>query len=183
MRGVLDAVGILEALWETGIETPLDNVKRIVVFIVNSVSAPPTDWERTEAPPGTLPTLIKAAGTPIDVNSFESVEQLKDIAEYWRTMRLIKNSPAMSENKDPAVARSLHVPDAEIYAVNISFASLKDKAEFGYLNSLPTSFVLPPEAVDRLRAAARTIINNDPEFLRLMKDLDSKVVTAPPNAP
>jgi hypothetical protein len=33
-----------------------------------------------------------------------------------------------------------------------------DKAERDYLNQQPTSFVLPAEAVDRLRAAAGTII-------------------------
>jgi NTE family protein len=182
MRGVLDALEILEALQETGIRTPLDNLKRIVVFVVNSLSEPPTDWERNEEPPGSVPTLIKAAGTPIDLNSFESVELLKDTAARWRTMRLIKNSAAMAGNKDPAVAKTLHVPDAEIYVVDVSFARLKDKAEFDYFNALPTSFVLPPEAVDRLRAVAGTIINNSPEFLRLLKDLDAKVVAAPPPA-
>jgi NTE family protein len=179
---VLDLLEILESLRGTGIKTPLDNLKRIVVFVVNSVSEPPTDWERDEAPPGTVATLTKAATTPIDLNSFETVEKLKDLSAYWRTMRLIKNSAAMAGNKDPAVAEALQVPEAEIYAIDISFARLKDKAEFDYLNALPTKFVLPPEAVDRLRAAAGTIISNSPEFLRLLKDLDAKVVAAPPPA-
>ena len=58
---------------------------------------------------------------------------------------------------DPAVAAAVRVPDAEIYAIGVSFSALKDTAEFDYLNQLPTSFVLPAEAVDRLRAAAGTI--------------------------
>ena len=41
---------------------------------------------------------------------------------------------------------------AEVYAIDVSFPALKDKAEFDYLNRQPTSFVLPAEAVDRLRA-------------------------------
>ena len=53
----------------------------------------------------------------------------------------------------------------------MSFPALKDKAEFDYLNQQPTSFVLPPEAVDRLRAAAGTIIMESPEFKRLLKDV------------
>ena len=61
----------------------------------------------------------------------------------------------------------------------MSFAALKDKAEFEYLNELPTSFVLPDEAVDRLRAAAATIIMASPEFQRLLKEVGAKVVTAP----
>jgi NTE family protein len=61
----------------------------------------------------------------------------------------------------------------------VSFAALTDKAEFDYLNQQPTTFVLPPEAVDRLRAAAGTAILASPEFQRLLKDLDAKVVTDP----
>jgi hypothetical protein len=45
-----------------------------------------------------------------------------------------------------------------------------------YLNNLPTSFVLPPEAVDRLRAAAGTIILSSPDFQRPLKDIGTKVV-------
>jgi NTE family protein len=39
-----------------------------------------------------------------------------------------------------------------------------DQTELEYLNQLPTTFVLPGEAVDRLRAAAGTIILSSPEF-------------------
>jgi NTE family protein len=151
-------------------------VRRIVVFVVNSKSAPPTTWDKSEDPPGTIATMLKAAGTPIDQNSFELVEQLKDIAARWRTMRRIRDSAAMASNTDPLVAEALLVPDAEIYAIDVSFAALADKAEFEYLNALPTSFFLPPEAVDRLRAAAGKIIMASPEFNRLLKDLDAHVV-------
>jgi NTE family protein len=59
---------------------------------------------------------------------------------------------------------------------------LKDKAELDYLNQQPTSFVLPAEAVDRLRAAAGTIIMASPEFQRLLKDVGARVVADPPRA-
>ncbi|MFO1419812.1 MAG: hypothetical protein U1F59_02410 [Candidatus Competibacteraceae bacterium] len=37
--------------------------------------------------------------------------------------------------------------------------------------------VLPPEAVDRLRAAAESIMADSPEFQRLLKDVGAKIVT------
>ncbi len=49
MRGVLDALAFLEALHSEGVPTPLDHVKRIIVFVVNSVSSPPTNWDESEA--------------------------------------------------------------------------------------------------------------------------------------
>ena len=61
----------------------------------------------------------------------------------------------------------------------MSFAALPDPTERDYLNQQPTSFVLPPEAVDRLRAAAGTIILASPEFQRLLKDVGAKVVADP----
>ena len=180
MRAVLDTLEILEALHERGIPTPLDSAKRIVVFIVNSLSSPPTNWDASENPPGTVDILLKSAGTPIDAFSYEAVELLKDTAAQWQSARLIRNSAAMAANKDPAVAAALRVPNAEIYAIDVSFPALKDKAELEYLNQQPTTFVLPAEAVDRLRAAAGTIIMASPEFQRLLKDVGAKVIVEPP---
>lgn len=182
MRGVLDSLEVLQALHEAGVATPLDSAKRIVVFIVNSLSLPPTRWDESETPPGTVEILLKAAGTPIDAYSYEATELLKDTAARWQTMRLLRASAAMAANKDPAVTAALRVPNPEIYAIDVSFAALKDKAELAYLNQQPTTFVLPAEAVDRLRAAAGTIIADSPEFKRLLKEVGLTVRVAPPAA-
>ena len=178
MRAVLDALEILEALHDAGRPSPLDGARRIIVISVNSLSSPPTTWDESEAPPGTLDILLKAAGTPIDAFSHETVERLRDTAARWQTIRRIRNSAAFAANKDPAVAAALRVPPAEIYAIDVSFPRLKDQAELDYLNQQPTSFVLPPEAVDRLRAAAGTIMRDSPEFQRLLKDVGAQVVPA-----
>ena len=179
MRGVLDGLEIMQALSLSGRPSRLDGVHRIVVFVVNSMSSPRTNWDESEEAPGSVPTMLKAAGTPIDATSFENVEQLKDMSAEWRKLKLIGKSAAMASNSDPAVAEALRVPDAEIYAIDVSFAALTDKAEFEYLNEQPTSFVLPAEAVDRLRAAAGKIILESPEFHRLLKDIGAEVVANP----
>jgi NTE family protein len=92
MRAVLDAMEILESLHDIGAPTPLDSTRRVVVFMVNSQSSPPTNWDEFEASPGTLDILLKAAGTPIDSFSYESIELLNDTAARWRTMRRIRDS-------------------------------------------------------------------------------------------
>ena len=116
----------------------------------------------------------------IDAFSYETIELLRDTAARWRTMRMIRDSAAFAANKDPAVAAALRVPAAELYAIDVSFAELQDKKELAYLNRLPTSFVLEPEAVDRLRAAGGTIIMESPEFKRLLNDLGVALVAQPP---
>lgn len=177
MRAVLDALEIVEALHEAGQASPLDGARRVIVFIVNSLSSPPTNWDLSESPPGMVDVLLKSAGTPIDAFSFEAVELLRDTAARWQTLRTVRDSAAMAANKDPAIAQALRIPDAEIFAIDVSFPALKDKAELEYLNRQPTSFVLSDEAVDRLRAAAGAIIMDSPEFQRLLKDLGARIVS------
>ena len=79
-----------------------------------------------------------------------------------------------------AVAVSACDVRTRVLGFDVSFPALQDKAELDYLNQQPTSFVLPAEAVDRLRAAAGTIILASPEFQRLLNDLGAKVVAEPP---
>src|SRR5437773_8907247 len=179
MRSVLDALEFLEALDDAGMPTPLDHVRRIIVLVVNSLSSPPTNWDESEQAPGTFDVLLKATGVPIDHYSYEAVELLKDISARWQTERRIRKLAECSANKDSPVCTAVRVPEAEIYAIDVSFAALPDQAERDYLNKQPTSFVLPAEAVDRLRAAAGTIILASPEFQRLLKDVGAKIVADP----
>ncbi len=176
MRGVLEALDMIQALAGTGAPTPLDGAKRIIVFIVNSLSTPKTNWDQSESPPSTLNVLLKAAGTPIDHYSFEAVEQLKDMSAQWDNLTLIRNSAAMRANKDPKVADAVRGPGAEIFVVDVSFPALKNQAERDYLNQQPTSFVLPDEAIDRLRSAAGQIISDSPDFQRLLQSVQADIV-------
>jgi NTE family protein len=180
MRGVLDALQLVEALHIVGQPTPLDQVKRIVVFVVNSLSSPPTTWDRSEQGPGMVDVLLKSSGVPIDRYSYEAVELLKDISARWENLRQLRELAGCSTGKASPLCAAIRVPEAKIYAVDVSFAALKDPAERDFLNRQPTSFVLPAEAVDRLRAAAGTIIAESPDFQRLLKEADVKIA---PDAP
>jgi len=179
MRGVLEVLELLQALHDSGAATPLDHVKRIVVIVVNSLSTPPTTWNEKEASPGTVDVLLKAAGTPIDHYSYEAVELLKDISARWETGRKVRELAGCAAGRNAPICAEVRVPDAEVYAIDVSFARLADAAEREYLNQQPTTFVLPPEAVDRLRAAAGTILQASPEFQRLLKDLGARIVDDP----
>jgi NTE family protein len=179
MRSVLDVMQLLEALHGAGLPTPLDHVRRIIVLVVNSLSSPPVKWDESDSPPGTVDVLLKSVGVPIDHYSYEAVELLKDISARWQTIREVRNLAGCSANPNSPVCSKVHGPDADIYAIDVSFAALADEAERDYLNRQPTSFVLPAEAVDRLRAAAGTIILASPELKRLLKDVGATIVTRP----
>ena len=179
MRAALELVYGIEALHLLGRATPLDHARRIIFIVVNSRSTPKTNWDEMERSPGDVQLLIKATGVPIDHYSYEAVEQLRDTIARWQTMRRIRDSAVLPGNHDPELAQLANTPNIDLYAIDVSFAVLKDKAEFEYLNNLPTSFVLPPEAVDRLRAAAATIFLSSPELQRLLKDTGAKLIVEP----
>lgn len=182
LRGVLDIIETFEALHTLGQPTPLDHVRRIIIFVVDSISSPQTTWDESEKAPGSVKILIKASGVPIDAYSSETVELLKDIEARWQALRSVRDSTALSSTKDPVLKEVLNAPDIGLYVVDVSFQTLKDRKEFEYLNDLPTSLELPDAAVDRLRAAAGTIILASPEFQRLLRDAGVKVVVTGPAA-
>jgi len=179
MRGILDIMDEVEAIRLVGLPTSLDHLKRIAVIVVNSLSKPRTDWDRHRRGPGPFAVLMQATGVPIDHYSYEAIELLRDTAARWRMLRAMRDALTPAQRSDPAFHDAVHVPDTEIYVIDVSFSELADAAERDYLNTLPTSFVLPPEAVDRLRAAARRIVMASPEFQRLLKDVGVTLLPAP----
>lgn len=183
MRGVLDTLEVIEALHHLNLPTPLDSARRVIVFVVNSLSSPPTPWDTSSTPPGSVDIMLKSAGVPIDHFSYESIELLRDISMRWNTMKSIRAANARDGKPDASIEAASRGPDAEIYAIDVSFAALEGDPEFDYLNSLPTSFVLTDEAVDRLRAAAGRIIMASPDFQRLLKDVGIRLTGQPGSGP
>lgn len=114
--------------------------------------------------------LIKATGTPIDRYSYDRVETLRDIQARWASMREVRDAikayPALGDRLQ-AVMRA---PDINVRVIDVSFGVLPDKKERDFLNTLPTSFVLEDDAVDRLRVAAKNAILASPEVQRLIEN-------------
>jgi len=165
-----------------GQPTPLDHVRRIIVFVVNSASSPSFDWNERENSPGAVSILAKTAGVPVDRYASESIELLRDIAARWTALRAIRDSAAFDPKKDPAVSWVAHAVNADIYAIEVSFQALADRKERDYLNQLPTTFALPADAVDRLRAAAKSIILASPDFQEMLKASGGHVADNLPKA-
>jgi len=184
LRGVLDILETFEALHSLGRPTPLDEVRRIGIFVVNSRSSPKTTWDASERAPGVVSLLVRASDVPIDAYSSDTVELLKDIKARWEALRTIRDSATLTAARgdDPFFSEVRNAPDAALYVVDVSFDALDDPKEVEYLQNLPTSLVLPDEAVDRLRAAANRIVLGSPEFQRLLRDAGASVTSGYPTA-
>ena len=177
--GVADNIGVrgvMEALEELGFSTAFQhqvgfgNVRRIVLLVVNAHSSPRTDWDRSESPPGTVSQILQASGVPIDRYSFETIETMKDRSEIikWRRDLLVaeKRLAGMSEAEAEA-----SVPRIKLHVVDISFDAIPDPKERAYFMNLPTSFVLPPNDIDRLREVAGRLMRQSAEFEAVVSEM------------
>ena len=144
-----------------------------MLIAVNSHSAPSTDWNRRESPPGMAAQLLQSAGVPIDRYSFETVETMKDIAEIWKWRRELLVDRARLAGATEAQAEA-SVPRVDLDVLDVSFDAIPDPQERAYFMNLPTSFVLPAEAVDRLRDVAGRLLRQSADYRSVVHDLGGR---------
>jgi len=146
---------------------------RVVLIVVNSLAVPKTNWDKSESPPGLASQLLKSSGVPMSRYTAESIDLMKDLVYRWQTERELKILQARLAGESEAQADAL-VPKIDVYGINIGFEQIADPMERNYFMSLPTSFVLKPEEVDRLRAIAATLLHQSEEYQRLLKALGAE---------
>ena len=147
---------------------------RVVLIVVNSLAVPKTNWDKSESPPGLASQLLKSSGVPMSRYTAESIDLMKDLVYRWQTERELKILQARLAGESEAQADAL-VPKIDVYGINIGFEQIADPVERNYFMSLPTSFALKPEEVDRLRAIAATLLHQSEEYQRLLKALGAEL--------
>jgi len=170
LRGVIEALEILEASPAIRRLVGLDRVERIAIIVVNAHAVPDVDWDRSESPPGFITQIVQASGVPIDRYSYESVQLIKDTVDRWHMQSELqihrtRSDPSMRDGPED---RRLNIA---LFAIDVSFQSISDPAERSYFMNLPTSLALPPEAIDRLRRVAAELLDSSPEFNAFVRDL------------
>lgn len=174
VRGVLEAMEELVGSASFRDEIGFGVVRRIVLLVVNARSSPSTDWDRNENPPGIIGQLLQASSVPIDRYSFETIELIHDRVEIsaWRRELLIARARLAGATEAEAEAQvQAKLPKMDLHVIDISFDAIPDPEERAYFMNLPTSFVLPAEAVDRLREAAGRLLRESTGYKPLLDDL------------
>ena len=178
LRGALEAFEELEASENFRKEVGFSELRHIVVIVVNSRSDPSTDWDRNSTPPGFVTQLLQSSSLPIDHFSSDSVELLKDIAQRWINRRRLEIAEKRIEGMTKAQAEAA-VPAISFAAIDVSFDAIADPAERRYFMDLPTSFVLPADAVDKLRAVGGRLLRESRGFQSLLKQIAEGTATQP----
>jgi NTE family protein len=163
VRGVLETLEELAVSAEFQGQIGFGAIRRVVLLVVDSHSSPKTDYDLKEDPPGFAVQLLQSSGVPIDRFSFETIETMKDQVQImtWRRELLVAKARLAGASEAEAEAR---LPKVSLNVLNISFDAIRDPRERAYFMDLPTSFVLPPEDVDRLRDMAGQIMRESEEY-------------------
>ena len=169
VRGVLETLEELAASAAFKGEIGFGVIRRIVLIVVNARSAPRTDWDQKESPPGMIGQLLQASGVPIDRYSFETVELMKDRAEITKWRRDLRVAQARLAGMSEAQAEA-SVPKISLEVLDVSFDAIPDPKERDYFLNLPTSFALPPGDVDKLREVAGRLLRQTPEYQTIVRE-------------
>ena len=169
VRGVLEALEELSASAAFRGEIGFGVIRRIVLIVVDAHSSPRTDWDRRESPPGFVIQLLQSAGVPIERYAFETIETMKDRAEIvkWRRELLVARARLAGATEAQAEAS---VPKVTVAALDVSFDAIPVPEERAYFMNLPTSFVLPAEAIDRLREVAGRLLRQSAEYESVVRN-------------
>ena len=177
LLGMLEFFEQIEASPRFRDVSAFDPLRHVVVISVNARTAPKTDWTRSPSPPGFLDQLLQSSSVPIDHYSAESVELLKDIAERWGQQRRLKVAELQLGGMSKAAAKA-EVPALTFDAIDISLDAVADPVERRYFMELPTSFSLPAEAVNRLRALGGRLLRESKAALALVQKIPASGAAA-----
>lgn len=181
--GVRPALEFLEELQASAAyseQVGFDHIRRIVLIVVDAHSSPPTDWDKKEVPPGFIVQLLQSASVPIQKYSFETVETMKDRADLMLMKRDLEISHAQLAGLSKSEAEA-SVPTHTLDVISVSFDHIRDPEERDYLMNLPTTFALPPQAIDRLRAAAGQLLQESNDYEALVRSFNGSITATPSN--
>jgi NTE family protein len=151
LDNVILAGGLQKRLATIGAETPL----AIVVIAVDAEVHRDPEFSRKASSPRLKTVLGAVSGVQINRYTFETLQLLREGVGRW--------ARELPPRKDGQRTQS--------HIVEVAFDYLPSEDEREYFNTLPTSFKLDDEAVDRLIAAGRQLLRADPEFQSLLTQL------------
>ncbi|MHC1727444.1 MAG: patatin-like phospholipase family protein [Syntrophobacteraceae bacterium] len=166
LRAALERVTLMGDSWTTLKYAKMENVHKIVFVVVNAETEIDDKWDRLGKIPPFGAMLESYSSIAIERYNMETVALLSESFSRWADEIRRGRCGSMPISTGPGSCG-----DIEFYLVMVNFDALDNEGERRFLKRLPTSFVLKPEEVDKLRDAAHRILAQSREFQRLLQDL------------
>jgi NTE family protein len=141
----------------------------VVFVVVNAETIIESKWGKAEFVPPFSAMMSNYSSIAIVRYNLETMAVLQESFGRWAQQIRTGRCPPGQISEEPGSCG-----DIIFYLVDVRFENLEDKAEGDYLARLPTSFRLPSEDVDRLRAGARKLLTESDDFQKLLQDFDAQ---------
>lgn len=160
LRATLDRLVLAGNAGELAKSYKRNGLRRLVHVVVNAQARPeyPQLDQYAEVP--TLSAIAFAVGNTTDRYNVETLAYARSAMN--EATRELAERMAMNGTPDN---------DVQAMLIEIGFDDLEDNEERAYFNALPTSFNLPPEAIDRLREVGARLLRASPDYQRLLREL------------
>jgi len=176
LRGILEgsaaAGGLDRAIKNAGAK----KVKKLVFVSVNAETSPDVREYRSDHIPSTSRVFNSLVDIPINRYSSDTLALMRMGVEKWHeklSARKVAAAGRVLRGGPQDLDDSPFTEDADVYFIDVSLGAVADAEEQQYLMKIPTTLYLTDEQIERLLSAATKLIHRDPEFQRLMRDLES----------
>lgn len=161
LRGILEGAAVAGGLEQIIKNAGIQKIKKLVFIAVNAETSPDVREYRSDHIP--IPSRVFSALVDIPINRYSSDTLLLMRMGVEKWQERLRNRV-----HDPD---SVFAEHADIYFIDVSLSAVADADEQQYLMKIPTTLYLTDQQIDRLLMAAKRLIQNDPEFQRLMRDI------------
>ncbi len=168
LRTYLNLLSLMGGAYEATKYSGFADMRRLLILVVNAQAELEPKYDHDERSLGLAETIMSSTSVPLNEYSFESMTLLRWLIRPMEA-QIAEHRCADYEAQGKATEGC---EDIRVYVVEVNFDALPEEKDRKYLKHLPTSFRLTPEAVDKLRWAAREILTNSSEFQRFLNELN-----------
>jgi predicted acylesterase/phospholipase RssA len=180
LRGPLYALIRADGLWSLQDMIKRSAIKKLLVIIVNAKAEPADTYESVLSGIGLAQSVSWLTSSVLQNYSSDTTERLTDLFSQWkeaatayaqRRAHCERNERGRAEQCIGKIYPEGPPPYPQTFLVHLRFDSLQDESEREFFNSTGTSLALPLESVDRVRVAARKLLDDSPQFQDFLHSL------------
>lgn len=150
LRAILDIVGVqggLDALFEN---LKVNPPRHIVIISVNAATDPEPEMDASNKQPSLSETASAISDVQLQRYSAATLDETRVVLAAW--------------------ARAVSTPQRPVspHLIQLSFSDVPDSEGRRFFQTLPTSFSLTNEQVDKLIAVGGQLLRSNPDFRRFM---------------
>jgi NTE family protein len=156
LRIYMDSAAVMDVSPEIRQKSDMfPKIRKVVLIVVNSAVKRDKGWGTSKKPPKPIPVAVAASARMMERYTEDTILGFHDLVRRFEERQDLQGK-------------------VDFYSIELDFMKVKEPGQLQFLLTLPTSFVLEKDAVDELKLTARTLLYDNEDFKKLMKDLSAK---------